>query len=166
MIHVYTGCGKGKTTAALGLTLRALGAGKRVHIIQFLKQGICGELKALKKFSDVTCERFGGKCFVKRARKKDKILARTAFKRAQEIIDKRACDILILDEINVALKLHLLNAAEVVKLIKRIPKSLEVVLTGRDAPKQIIAIADYATEMKEIRHPYQYHAKARRGIEF
>lgn len=165
-IHIYTGDGKGKTTAALGLALRAAGAGYQVYIIQFLKGQNYSELKSLKKLSNITTKRFGQKTFIyKIGKKPDKVSVQKAFQQAKKILNSGKFDLVILDEIFLAVWFKLLKVAEVVKLIKNKPKNVELVLTGRKASPQIIKLADYVTEMKEVKHPYQKGLLARKGIE-
>lgn len=167
MIQVYTGNGKGKTTAALGLALRAAGAGLNVYIAQFAKGRCYSEIKALKKIKNITIEQFGRRCFIKRS--PDKIdfgLAQAGFKKVSEIIRKKKYRLIILDEINIAVKLKLIPLSDLFKLIKNTPKSIELVLTGRYAHPKVIRLADLASEVKEVKHYYVKGLKARRGIEF
>jgi len=167
MIQVYTGKGKGKTTAALGLAIRAAGAGLKVYIGQFIKGKEYSELKALKKFKNIKVERFGRGCFIKKTpAKKDIELANRGLKRIREILVKRIYDLVILDEINIALHLGLLDLKDVIQVIKKTPKKTELVLTGRHAHRKIIEIADLVSDIKEIRHYYKKGVIARRGIEF
>jgi len=166
MIQVYTGCGKGKTTAALGLALRAAGAGLSVYICQFLKCGEYSESKALKKFKNIKVKCFGRKCFIRKALSKaDFELANKGLKAAKEAMLKEF-DLIILDEINVALHLNLLKLEDVLKLIKILPENTELVLTGRDAHPKILQIADLVSEIKEDKHYYKKGIKARKGIEY
>jgi len=164
MIHVYTGNGKGKTTAAIGLAIRAIGRGKRVKIVQFMKKGGYGEIIALKKLG-IDVEQFGRAEFVNRdnPEREDIELAEKALKRAEELL--LDCDLLILDEINVAIDYNLITLEDVLKLIEK-AKNIELVLTGRYARDEIIDKADYVTEMKEIKHPYRRGIEGREGIEF
>ena len=167
MIQVYTGNGKGKTTAAFGLALRAAGAGLKVYIGQFLKGRNYSELKTLKKIKNIKVEQFGRRCFIKKAPdKKDIILAKSGLEKIKKIIAKKNYDMVILDEINIALKLKLLDLKEVIKLIKKTPKNLELILTGRYAPSAILKIADLVSQIKEVKHYYKKGIKARKGIEF
>lgn len=167
MIHIYTGDGKGKTTAALGLALRASGAGLRVYIAQFIKGLNYSELKSIKYLRNIKLEQFGRGCFIyKNPKPKDILLAKEGLRRAKKIIQSRKFDLVILDEINVALELNLLDKDEVVSLLKKIPKRIELVLTGRGAVKKMIKLADYVTEMKNRKHPFKKKVFARRGIEF
>jgi len=151
-VQVYTGNGKGKTTAAFGLALRAAGAGLKVYIGQFLKKGEYSELNSINRFKDlIKVEQFGGK--------------RYRFKKIKEIIFSREYDVVILDEINVALYYRLLSEEDLINLIKNKPSDVELVLTGRYASSQIIKIADLVTEMRKIKHYFSKGVTARKGIE-
>lgn len=166
MIQVYTGNGKGKTTAALGLAVRAAGCGLKVYIAQFLKGRDYGELNTLRKIKNIKIEQFGTSCFIRNfPQKKDIELAKAGFAKIKKALLKKAYDIVILDEINVALKLGLLKTNEVVRLIKKAPRNAELILTGRNAPRQILKLADLVTEMKEVKHYFNRGVKARRGVE-
>ena len=167
MIQVYTGDGKGKTTASLGLAIRAVGAGKKVYIGQFIKGLEYNELKSLRKLKNITLEQFGRGCFIKgKPELKDLELACEGLKKIKDITAKRKFDVIILDEINIALDLKLLECREVVKLLKNTPKSIEMVLTGRNAPPEILKAADLVSHIKEIKHYFRKGQKARRGIEY
>lgn len=166
-IQVYTGRGKGKTTAALGLALRAAGAGLRVYIGQFIKGRSYSENKALQKIKNIKMEQFGRGCFIKgQPKKKDKELVRKGLEKVKRVMAQGKYDMVILDEINVALKFGLLDLDEVVKLIENKPGGIEMVLTGRYAPAKILKLADLVTEMKEVKHYYKKGVPARKGIEF
>ena len=166
-IQVYTGNGKGKTTAALGLALRAAGAGKKVYFGQFLKGRKYSELYALKRFNDlILVEQFGKKSFIiKKPQKNDIIQAKHPLKRLLELLDEGQFDVVILDEINCAMKMKLIKISEVLKMLVKKPEYVEIILTGRDAPKKILEIADLVTEMKEIKHYFKKGIIARNGIE-
>jgi cob(I)alamin adenosyltransferase len=168
LVQVYTGNGKGKTSASFGLALRAVGRGLKVYVIQFIKGGFdYGELYVVDKLPGLTLEAFGRGKFVSE-KKPDKVdidLARQALVKAQEIM-KGDVDVLILDEINVAVNLKLIDIEEVLELIKKKPEHMELVLTGRKAPVEIVQAADLVTEMIEIKHPYNSGFKARKGIEY
>lgn len=167
MIQVYTGNGKGKTTAAFGQALRAAGAGLKVFIGQFIKGKNYSELNALKKVKNIKIEQFGRGCFIKRApNRKDIALAISGLKRVRKIISLGIYDMVILDEINVALKLKLLKLEYVISLIKNTSKKTELVLTGRNAHPKIMKIADLVSEIKDRKHYYKKGIKARRGIEY
>lgn len=167
MIQVYTGCGKGKTTAALGLALRAAGAGLKVFIGQFIKGGYYSELAALRKIKNIKIEQFGKGCFIrKKPNKKDVELAREALRKVKKIISKGIYDAIILDEINNALGLGLLELKDVIGLIKDTPRKTELILTGRYAHPDILKLADLVSEIKEVKHYFSKGMKARRGIEY
>ncbi|MFA6410716.1 MAG: cob(I)yrinic acid a,c-diamide adenosyltransferase [Candidatus Buchananbacteria bacterium] len=165
-IHVYTGNGKGKTTAALGLALRAVGAGYKVYIVQFLKGQDYSELKSLKPIKAITVKRFGQKTFIHEiGTNPDKLAARQALDWSKVVLKSKKFNVVILDEIFLASFFKLIKASDIAGLIKTKPKGVELVLTGRKAPKEIIKLADYVTEMKEIKHPYRQGLMARNGIE-
>lgn len=166
MIQVYTGCGKGKTTAALGLALRAAGAGLKVYIAQFAKGKECSELKVLKKIKNIKIEQFGSCRFIKKVTKKDMALAKSGLNAVKRVLKTKKYNVIILDEINVVMGLKLLRLNEVLALIKKVPKKLELILTGRSANLEILKLADLISEIKEIRHYFNKGVKARRGIEF
>lgn len=169
LVHVYTGDGKGKTTAALGLALRAAGHGMRTYIAQFLKGQDYGELHALERLSPwVVIEQFGrpGFVHVKGVTPEDRAMAVRGLTCAREAMGSGAYDLVILDEINVALYFGLIELEEVLALLEDRPEHVELVLTGRGAPEELLERADYVTEMREVRHPYQRGILARKGIEF
>lgn len=169
MIRVYTGNGQGKTTAALGLGLRAHGMGLKVYIVQFMKGwGDCGECEAVKRIPRFDIIRFGRTGFVEKEKttREDKNLAQQGLEQAKKIIASGKYDVVILDEINVALDFGLLDLGDVLDLIKAAPKKTELVLTGRAAHPEIIKLADLVTEMKEVKHYYRKGMKARRGLEY
>jgi cob(I)alamin adenosyltransferase len=170
LVQVYTGGGKGKTTAALGLALRAAGHGYRTVIIQFMKGQISyGELKAAKKFRGlIKIIQAGRKEFVskKNPAQIDIAMAQKAVALAKEVMEKAEADILVLDEINCALDFGLVGLNQVLELIKKKPKNMELVLTGCWANKKLIQLADLVTEMKPIKHYYTRGVKARKGMEF
>ncbi|MFA6357209.1 MAG: cob(I)yrinic acid a,c-diamide adenosyltransferase [Candidatus Omnitrophota bacterium] len=167
MIQVYTGNGKGKSTAAFGLALRASGAGLNVYIAQFVKGRCCSEVKALKKIKNIKLEQFGRSCFVGKAPNKIDIqLALKGFKKVTEVIFKEKFSLVILDEINVAVKLKLVPVASLLKLIESMPKSVELVLTGRCAHPKVLEASDLVSEVRDLKHYYRQGTKARRGIEF
>lgn len=168
LIQVYTGTGKGKTTAALGLGLRALGKGFKIYMIQFMKGDIeYGEITATRKLDGFTIEQFGRADFVDQNNpaKIDIEFAQKALSRAREILKANKYDILILDEINVALEWNLLELDDIMDLIRTKPKNVELVLTGRHAHPKIIDLADLVTDMQEVKHPFQNGILAREGIE-
>ena len=165
--HIYTGNGKGKTTAAFGFAVRAAGNGMKVFIGQFVKGMIYSEIKAIKNFSpQIITKQYGLECFINRKPTKDDIIAaQKGFAEIQQIISSNEYDIVILDEINIALYYNLIELEDVISLIKNKPQQLELILTGRYAPKEIIELADLATEMKEVKHYYEKGVLAREGIE-
>lgn len=166
-VQVYTGNGKGKTTAALGLALRAVGNGLKVYIAQFMKGMDYGELHSLKLLPNVTIERFGRPSFIHgKPDEEDKRIAAEGLKRVKEVLGKGEYDIVILDEANVACYFGLFSAQELVEVIKSRASSTEVVVTGRYAPVELLDIADLVTEMKEVKHYYQKGIQARKGIEY
>ncbi len=167
-VQIYTGDGKGKTTAALGLTLRACGHGLHIFIAQFTKGMDYGELSSLKRFADlVTIRQYGRSCFIhNRPEEEDIRLARSGWKEVREALVDGKHDIIILDELGIALHYELLSLKEVEELIREKPEGLELVLTGRKMPEELFALADLVTEMREIKHYYREGVKAREGIEY
>lgn len=166
-VHVYTGNGKGKTTAALGLALRAICAGKKIYIGQFIKGMHYSELDAVKYLPNLVIEQYGRGCFIcGKPTEEDIKLARNGLKRAREILNGQTFDIVILDEINVAIFYKLLDVVEVLELITNRPRDVELILTGRYAPKEVVEMADLVTEMVEVKHYYRQGVPARKGIEF
>jgi cob(I)alamin adenosyltransferase len=188
-VQVYTGDGKGKTTAAIGLAIRALGAGKKVMFLQFMKTKVYSEHKMLSTISaNLTLETVGKPFFVIKegsmpaeelAKWKEKAvifspgqppkeyleLAAQGMARAREVITGETYDVVILDEINVVLNFGLVTWDEVKDLLEHKGDNVEVVLTGRGAPPELIERADLVTEMREIKHYYQQGVEARKGIE-
>jgi cob(I)alamin adenosyltransferase len=169
MIHVYTGTGKGKTTAALGLAMRALGHGLKVYIIQFMKGNIrYGELETARRLSpNIVIKQMGRECFVDRDNP-DKIdieLAQKAFQLAKEVIGAGEYDIVVLDEINVAVDYGLIPLDAVLALLDSKPHHVELVLTGRYARQEVIERADLVTEMCEVKHYYREGIPSRKGID-
>lgn len=170
LILVYTGNGKGKTTAALGLAFRAAGHGCQVLILQFMKKrsGI-GEMKALDRANlPITMKQFGRRVFFKTrtCEPMDIHMAHLGLRCFQKAMESGAYDLIILDEINMALHFGLIKTNEVLDLLEKKPHGLHLVLTGRKAKRPILAVADLITEMKEIKHPFNQGIKAQRGIEF
>ena len=170
LIIVHTGPGKGKTTAALGLALRAVGSGLKVLMVQFIKGSWhYGELDAAKAFGDKFVLRPMGRGFVKLGGEidpEDKRAADEAWAFAREKIFSGEYDMIILDEINYAISYGLVSVAPVVEALKQKPEAVHVVLTGRNAHPEIVELADMVTEMREIKHPYQKGIEAQRGIEY
>lgn len=169
LVEVYTGNGKGKTSAALGLALRAIGRGLKVYLIQFIKGGFdYGELYAVKNLPNFTLKAFGRGRFItsEPPEEEDIKLANEALELAKKIVQTGEYDIVILDEVNVALHLKLIRLQDVVDIINKKPEKVEMILTGRDAPEPIIELADLVTEFKEIKHPFSKGYQARKGIEY
>jgi cob(I)alamin adenosyltransferase len=169
LVQVYTGAGKGKTTAALGLVLRAAGWRLRSFIVQFMKQRPTGEQQALKLLAPyVALERFGRPGFLRpdEVTPEDIALAHAGLERAQAAMVSGDYDIVVLDEVNTAVSLGLLDEAEVLRFIDLKPGDVELVLTGRGASDAICARADLVTRMVEEKHPYCRGVSARQGIEY
>jgi len=167
IVHVYTGNGKGKTTAALGLAVRAAGAGLKVCIHQFVKEGQYSEVNALKKIKNIAVKQCGRRCFIKgKPEYEDMRCAENGFRAASRDIFSGKYDLVILDEINIAMKLGLIKTKDVSALVNRKPKELELILTGRGCPASILKKADLITEMRDIKHPYKKGMIARKGIEY
>lgn len=172
LVIVYTGRGKGKTTAALGIVLRAVGHGYKVGMIQFIKgEWYYGELTSSKRLEPEFEMIAAGKGFVGIIDDDHPIedhqkAALQALALAREKLASRAYDVMILDEINYAVKLNLISEQDVLDLIRSRPEKTTLVLTGNYAPEKVIEAADLVTEMKEIKHPYQSGIKAKKGIDF
>ncbi|UCF69771.1 MAG: cob(I)yrinic acid a,c-diamide adenosyltransferase [candidate division WOR-3 bacterium] len=169
MIHIYTGNGKGKTTAALGLAMRAVGHGLKVIMIQFMKGRIdYGELKSAGQLSNFTIEQYGRPDFVNpdNPDKEDIRLAQEAFARAREATMGSAYDIVILDELNVAVSYGLIKSRDVIELFERRPTKVTLILTGRQMPEEFVQYADLITECREIKHYFRDGIQAQKGIEY
>lgn len=170
LTQVYTGAGKGKTTAAFGLALRAAGQGLTVRIIQFMKAEPPepGEVKSLQSFAAVKVDRFGGRYANADQNNVDDLrrALQEGLSLAQRVLAGASCDVLILDEVNVAVSLGLVEVRQVLELVDIKPDSMELILTGRHAPSEIIESADLVTEMVEVKHPFKKGVAARKGIEF
>ncbi len=169
LVQVFTGDGKGKTSAALGAAVRALGHGLRVHITFFMKGTYpYGEQKALALLPNISVARFGSLEFVDPANVKpeEKEQARQALEDAQQAVRSGQYDVVILDEVNVAAAWKLIDVKDVVRLIKEKPENVELILTGRYAAEKVIALADLVTEMKEIKHPYKKGIPSRKGFDY
>ncbi|MFO8051203.1 MAG: cob(I)yrinic acid a,c-diamide adenosyltransferase [Thermoplasmatota archaeon] len=167
-IQVYTGNGKGKTTAAIGLGIRAAGAGHSVRMVQFMKGRRYSEIDVIEHIPNFHLTQHGRDEFVSKEKPEDIDidLAREGLETAENVISSGEHDLLILDEINVAVNFGLIEVKEVMELIGSRPRQMEIVLTGRYAPREFMDIADLVTEMKEIKHFYQNGVKARKGIEY
>ena len=166
-IQVYTGNGKGKTTAALGLAIRAAGAGLKVYMAQFIKRGQYSEIKGLNRLSaKITIEQFGGGRFIKgRPSHEDIAAARRGLNKVKTILAAGKHSVVILDEANVAVSLNLFSENELLEIIDHKPDNVEIIITGRGAGPGIIEAADLVTEMKEIKHYFKNGVEARLGIE-
>ncbi|RLG52833.1 MAG: cob(I)yrinic acid a,c-diamide adenosyltransferase [Thermoproteota archaeon] len=169
LVEVYTGNGKGKTTAAFGLALRAAGHGLKVLIVQFMKgwEGY-GEVEACKKIENIEVVRFGTPEFVNPASPKpiDIEEARRALEYAREAVLSGKYDIVVLDEVNVALHFKLIELGDILDLIEKKPSHVELVLTGRYAPPELVKAADLVTVMEEVKHPFRQGVVSRRGIDY
>jgi len=170
LIQVYTGDGKGKTTCALGLALRAVGQGFKVYMVQFMKGRETGEANAAadRLAPDMTLRYFGrpGLVNLRAPDPEDLALVREAWDLARQVIVAGEHDLVILDEINLALTFKLVALAEALKVLRERPPWVEVVLTGRQAPPELVELADLVTEMRPLKHYYEAGVKARRGIEW
>lgn len=165
-IQVYTGNGKGKTTAALGLSVRAVCSGKKVFFGQFVKGMKYSELEAVKFLPNFTMEQFGRNAFVLgKPTKADIEVAKEGLKRMEEILLSGEYDVVVMDEINIAVFFELFTVEEVLELLDKKVPEVEVILTGRYAHEKIIERADLVTEMKEVKHYYSKGVAARKGIE-
>ena len=167
-IQVYTGNGKGKTTAAIGLALRAAGSGKKIFFAQFVKGRTYSETEAMNKYiPEIKLEQYGLESFILNTpTEKDIEAARTGLKKVSRIIEEGLYDLIILDEANIALYFNLFSVSELIEAIKKKKPETEIVITGRNAPAELIEIADLVTDMKEVKHYYTRGVKARKGIEY
>lgn len=169
LIHLYTGDGEGKSITAFGLALRAVGHGYRVVIIQFMKgRRDVGEYKVKNRLApNYEIHQFGRREFIdlKNPSPADYLLAQRALRFAKKAL-KRKPHLLILDEINLAVSIGLIKLDDVLEILDNIPEPTTIVLTGRNAPKELIERADLVTEMREIKHPWRRGVQARRGIEY
>lgn len=165
-VHVYTGNGKGKTTAALGLSVRAACAGKKVFFGQFIKGMEYSELKSQNFIPNFTIEQFGKDCFIYNDPTDEDIrLAKEGLEICKEILSSGEYDIVVLDELNIAIYYKLFTVQEVIKIIKNRAPHVEVIITGRYAEDELIEIADLVTDMKEVKHYYMKGIESRRGID-
>jgi len=166
-LQVYTGDGKGKTTAALGLALRAAGAGLKVFIGQFAKGAEYSEIKAIRKLaSDITLKQYGRRCFINgKPEAEDIRLAKNGLHEVETAIQSGTYDLVILDEANIAVFYNLFNIDELLNVVQNRPEHVEIVITGRKADARLIEAADLVTEMLEIKHYFRNGIAARTGIE-
>ncbi len=168
-VHVITGPGKGKTTAAFGLALRASGHGVKVCIVQFMKTGeTTGEVRAAKNLPGVQVFQFGTGRFVdpKKITEEDVKCAKDALEQVSALLARRECALLVLDEVNVAVSFGLLEAGAVMDVLEARGRDIEVVLTGRNAPLEFIDYADYVSVIDSWKHPFDRGGKSRKGVEW
>lgn len=169
LMHVYTGAGKGKTTCAFGLALRAWGCGKKVCIIQFLKKGeTYGEVLAVEKMEGIDLFQYGSGKFVfnKQLRPEDVEAAEKGLEHACKALASGDYDLVVLDEMNIATDFGVLDVKKVIEALDSRAECVEVVLTGQNAHEEILNIADYVTEMRKVKHPYDSGIMARKGVEY
>ena len=172
LVHIYTGDGKGKTTAAIGLGVRACGSGMKVLLVQFLKSMDTAELKSLKKLEpDFTvmrgfnCKKFAWQMTQEELHNAAQEAA-DIFGSVKNTVLAGTYDLVIIDELLGVISLNFLESEAVLELINTKPESLELVITGRNAPDSIISAADYVSEIKAVKHPFEQGIPARKGIEF
>ena len=171
LIHCYTGDGKGKTTAAAGLALRAAGRGKRVLFAQFLKDGTSGEIAALKQLPGVVCvpcPKISGFFRSMTAEEQDETrrMSTAYFDEVTGRAAEEGFDLLVLDEFMAAYALEIIDRERALSFLREKPDGLEVVLTGRDVPEEVAALCDYLTECRKVKHPFDKGITAREGIEY
>jgi len=166
-VQVYTGDGKGKTTAAIGLALRAAGAGLKVFIAQFVKSEKYSEIIALARLSDlITCRQYGSGCWLQgQPGEEDVQLAKSGLDEVRRVVAAGGHDVVILDEANIATHFDLLSADDLTSLIDIKPPGVELIFTGRKADPRLIERADLVSEIREVKHYYQKGVLARKGIE-
>jgi cob(I)alamin adenosyltransferase len=169
LLIVFTGTGKGKTTAALGMALRAAGHGMRVLILQFIKGGWrYGELDALERFPEIEIRTLGtGFTWKKENLEEDRVLAQQGWEIAAGVLAQGDVDLLILDELNIVMAYGLLPLEPVLRVLQERAPELHVVVTGRNAPPELLDLADLVTEMRQVKHPYHDQGiVAQKGVEF
>lgn len=166
-IHVYTGDGKGKTTAAFGLALRAAGAGLRVFIGQFVKGMQYSELRAIERLDGlITVRQYGRRCFIReKPDEQDIAMARRGLEEVRHVLASGEYSVVILDEANIAAHFGLISVEELLGLMEAKPEGVELVITGRNAEPRVVERADLVTEMREVKHYYREGVEAREGIE-
>lgn len=166
-IHLYTGNGKGKTTAAIGLAIRAAGAGKAIFIAQFVKGMFYSELNALQRFPEIELHQYGLDCFITNDPElRDIEAAKHGLVETQKVLLSGKFDVYILDEVCIALYYNLFTVSELKNILNNRPEEAEIVLTGRYAPAELYELADLVTEMHEIKHYFSTGLDARKGIEY
>lgn len=169
LVYVFTGNGKGKTSAAFGTAMRFLGYGKKVVVVQFLKGRISGEILLRKSLPGLDVVQFGEEHFVdlKNPSQKDIERAKEAILYAKRLMQRAdRPDLLVLDEVNVALSSGMIEKDDVLELIDKLPEKTHLILTGRNAPKEVIEKADLVTDMRDIKHPFDKGKKAVKGLEY
>jgi cob(I)alamin adenosyltransferase len=169
LVHLYTGDGKGKTTSAIGLIVRAVGHGMRCCLVQFMKGKYpYGEIKALKRLKGVTVRQFGNLEFVRKGKGREVDLkeARKALDYAKDALASGRFDLVVLDEVCVAEYMGLIPVDDVLSAVEARAKGVEAVLTGRKAHRGLMALADYVTRFDKVAHPFDKGTRARKGIEF
>lgn len=167
-LHVYTGDGKGKTTAAFGLALRALCAGMRVYVGQFIKSMQYNEVRVVEHFPEgqIVIEQLGSGCYIfNEPTEEDSQMARDALAHVSEILSSGAYNLVILDEVTIALHYKMIEVEQLIKALQERHPSCEAVVTGRYAPEALIEVADLVTEMREVKHYYQKGVLSRNGID-
>ena len=166
-VQVYTGDGKGKTTAAIGLSVRAIGAGLRVFLAQFVNGMVYSELKSLERFSpQLIVKQYGRAQFVhNKPTEEDIAAARAGYEEVRKIVTSGKYDLVILDEANIAVHFKMLSVEDLLRIIDEKPESVELIFTGRNADPRLIEKADVVTEMKEVKHYYKKGVTARPGLE-
>ena len=166
-VHIYTGNGKGKTTAALGLSIRALGAEQKVFFAQFVKGKHYSEISALRNHPNIAIKQYGLRCFIKKKPTlEDQLAAQKGLREVVLILKRGMHDLVVMDEVFIALYYNLFDVKDVINIIKHKPVNLELLLTGRKAPNELIEMADIVTEMIEVKHYYNKGVEARKGIEY
>ena len=165
MILVFTGNGKGKTTSAIGTALRTLGHGGHVLLIQFMKESPTGELEILKKLKNIEIHQVGAGFYKVHSDTKTEEKHRKSAKKGLDLLREKLPELVVLDEINIACSLGLIDPTEITKVLEKNPKT-SFILTGRNAPQKFIDIADLVTEMREVKHPFQKGKPAQEGIDF
>ncbi len=167
-IHIYTGNGKGKTTAALGLALRMSGTGQHVFVAQFVKSMQYAEIETINRHLPlIDHKQYGYGCFIdKKATEKDREAAQEGLWELENILLSKKYKLVILDELNIALYYNLIDLKDVIEIIKKKPYETELVITGRYAPKELIDLADLVTEMQEVKHYYTKGILSRKGVEY
>jgi len=168
-VHVVTGPGKGKTTAAFGLAMRAAGHGFRVCVVQFMKSGMTtGEAVAVKSIPKIQVFQYGTGRFIdpNRPTKDDIRCANEALDHVRKLLESDECEVLIMDEVNLVASYHIIDPGELLTMLKSRKKGIEVVLTGRGAPQEFVDYADYVSYIDDRKHPFRDGARARKGIEW